>query len=99
MRFITGQWQQRVGFEWALGYSVERRRLIDGTWRHYDNASWNRSAGTTWNSKNDESGRLYNRMFWEMASRYDDEFNPLNHGFDEYFESFLACGLLPTQLF
>ncbi|NDH94371.1 MAG: hypothetical protein EBZ13_07560, partial [Planctomycetia bacterium] len=30
--FITGRWQQRVGFEWALGYTAERRRLIDGNW-------------------------------------------------------------------
>jgi hypothetical protein len=40
--FITGRWQQRVGFEWALGYTAERRRLIDGQWKSVDGISWSR---------------------------------------------------------
>ena len=30
--FITGRWQQRVGFEWALGFSAESEKLVDGRW-------------------------------------------------------------------
>ncbi|MBL8825485.1 MAG: sulfatase-like hydrolase/transferase, partial [Planctomycetaceae bacterium] len=28
--FITGRWQQRVGFEWAMGFTAESFRRIDG---------------------------------------------------------------------
>src|SRR5207248_4913213 len=28
--FITGRWQQRVGFEWAMGFTAEQFRRVDG---------------------------------------------------------------------
>src|SRR5262245_972388 len=30
--FITGRWQQRVGFEWAMGFTAEQYRRVDGKW-------------------------------------------------------------------
>src|SRR6187397_1500598 len=30
--FITGRWQQRVGFEWAMGYTAEQQRKVNGKW-------------------------------------------------------------------
>src|SRR6187200_2933705 len=30
--FITGRWQQRVGFEWAMGYTAEQQRKVNGEW-------------------------------------------------------------------
>src|SRR4051812_42539800 len=28
--FMTGRWQQRVGFEWAMGFQAEQYRRVDG---------------------------------------------------------------------
>src|SRR6059036_3664919 len=28
--FITGRWQQRVGLEWAFGFTAEQYRRVDG---------------------------------------------------------------------
>src|SRR6478609_10572355 len=28
--FMTGRWQQRVGFEWAMGFTAEQFRRVDG---------------------------------------------------------------------
>src|SRR5437773_5479716 len=30
--FITGRWQQRIGFEWAMGFQAEQYRRVDGKW-------------------------------------------------------------------
>src|SRR5438876_10910928 len=30
--FITGRWQQWLGLEWAMGYSAEQYRRVDGRW-------------------------------------------------------------------
>ncbi len=30
--FMTGRWQQRVGFEWAMGYTAEQVRRVNGKW-------------------------------------------------------------------
>src|SRR5262245_33713890 len=30
--FITGRWQQRVGLEWAFGFTAEQYRRVDGKW-------------------------------------------------------------------
>ena len=90
--FITGQWQQRVGFEWALGYSAERRRLIDGTWRdittmHHGIGLPSERLGI---AKMMKAAGYTTGCFGKWHLGYDDEFNPLNHGFDEYFGELLG---------
>src|SRR5881396_933532 len=30
--FMTGRWQQRVGLEWALGYTAQQKRRAGGSW-------------------------------------------------------------------
>src|SRR5438067_255779 len=30
--FITGRWQQRVGLEWAFGFTAEQYRRVSGKW-------------------------------------------------------------------
>jgi len=90
--FITGQWQQRVGFEWALGYSAERRRLIDGTWRdittmHHGIGLPSERPGI---AKMMKAAGYTTGCFGKWHLGYDDEFNPLNHGFDQYFGELLG---------
>ncbi|MCA9079147.1 MAG: sulfatase-like hydrolase/transferase [Planctomycetaceae bacterium] len=90
--FITGRWQQRVGFEWALGYTAERRRLIDGEWTSID--VMHHGIGLP----NDHPGiaKMLSAAgytcgaFGKWHLGYDDEYNPLNHGFHRYFGELLG---------
>ncbi len=90
--FITGRWQQRVGFEWALGYTAERRRLIDGQWQTVDSMHHGIGLPTDQPSiaKMLKAAGYATGAFGKWHLGYDDEFNPLNHGFDEYFGELLG---------
>lgn len=90
--FITGRWQQRVGFEWALGYTAERRRLIDGQWKTIDQMHHGIGlpASQPGIAKMLKSAGYATGAFGKWHLGYDDEFNPLNHGFDEYFGELLG---------
>ncbi len=90
--FITGRWQQRVGFEWALGYTAERQRLIDGSWTpitqmHHGIGLPASHPGIAHMLK---SAGYVTGIFGKWHLGYDDEFNPLHHGFDEYFGELLG---------
>ncbi len=90
--FITGRWQQRVGFEWALGYTAERRRLIDGQWRSVDQMHHGIGlpASQPGIAKMLKAAGYATGAFGKWHLGYDDEFNPLHHGFDEYFGELLG---------
>ncbi|MCR9292013.1 MAG: sulfatase-like hydrolase/transferase [bacterium] len=85
--FITGRWQQRVGFEWALGYTAERKRLINGSWQ--DITQMHHGIGLPAEqpgiAKMLKAAGYATGIFGKWHLGYDDEFNPLHHGFDEYF--------------
>jgi arylsulfatase A len=90
--FITGRWQQRVGFEWALGFTAERRRLIDGQWKNVDalHAGIGLPASQPGIAKMLKSAGYATGVFGKWHLGYDDEYNPLHHGFDEYFGELLG---------
>jgi arylsulfatase A len=85
--FITGRWQQRVGFEFALGYSAEQERLVDGKWQPH--ADIHHGIGLPADhpgiAKMLKAAGYATGAFgkWHLGS--DDEYNPTRHGFDEYF--------------
>jgi N-acetylgalactosamine-6-sulfatase len=90
--FITGRWQQRVGFEWALGFTAERRRLIDGQWKSVDGMHHGIGlpADQPGIAKMLKSVGYATGVFGKWHLGYDDEFNPTHHGFDEYFGELLG---------
>jgi len=90
--FITGRWQQRVGFEWALGYTAERRRLIDGQWQSVDamHQGIGLPADQPGIAKMLKAAGYATGVFGKWHLGYDDGFNPLHHGFDEYFGELLG---------
>jgi N-acetylgalactosamine-6-sulfatase len=90
--FITGRWQQRVGFEWALGYTAERRRLIDGQWQTVEQMHHGIGlpADQPGIAKMLKNAGYATGAFGKWHLGYDDEFNPLHHGFDEYFGELLG---------
>ena len=90
--FITGRWQQRVGFELALGYTADRQRLIDGEWKKIEVMHHGIGLPATQPgiAKMLGAAGYANGVFGKWHLGYDDEFNPLHHGFDEYFGELLG---------
>ena len=90
--FITGRWQQRVGFEWALGYTAVVEKLIDGEWQpHHDmHRGIGLPAGTPTIAHMLKAAGYATGAFGKWHLGYDVEYNPLRHGFDEYFGELLG---------
>ena len=90
--FITGRWQQRVGFEWALGYTAEQHKLVDGVWTQP--TDMHRAIGlpadTPGVAKMLKSAGYATGAFGKWHLGYNDEYNPTRHGFDEYFGELLG---------
>jgi arylsulfatase A len=89
--YITGRWQQRVGFEWAMGYTAEHLRKVNGAWVK-DNDIHGYGLPTTQPSiaKFLKSSGYATGAFGKWHLGYKDEFNPLHHGFDEYFGTLMG---------
>ncbi len=90
--FITGRWQQRVGFEWALGYTANRHRLVDDQWITVDHMH----QGIGLPASQPGIAKMLHEVgyhcgaFGKWHLGYDDEFSPLRHGFQEYFGELLG---------
>jgi arylsulfatase A-like enzyme len=90
--FLTGRWQQRVGLEWALGYSAEQQLLVNGRWEaatdmHRDIGLPASQPGI---AKMLKAAGYATGAFGKWHLGYPDEYNPLYHGFDEYFGELLG---------
>lgn len=90
--FITGRWQQRVGFEWALGFSAESKKLVDGQWITPTDmhGAIGLPASTPGIAKMLKSAGYATGAFGKWHLGFADEYNPLHHGFDEYFGELLG---------
>ncbi len=90
--FITGRWQQRVGFEWALGYTAEQHKLVDGVWTRPTDMhhAIGLPATTPGIAKMLKAEGYATGAFGKWHLGYADEYNPIHHGFDEYFGELLG---------
>lgn len=90
--FITGRWQQRVGIEWALGYSAEQQLLVNGRWEPATDIhnSVGLPAAQPGIAKMLKAAGYATGAFGKWHLGFRDEFNPLHHGFDEYFGELLG---------
>jgi arylsulfatase A len=89
--FITGRWQQRVGFEWAMGFTAESFRRIDGQLvpeRDVHGLGLPTSIPTL--PKLLKAAGYATGAFGKWHLGYKDEYNPTKHGFDEYFGELLG---------
>jgi arylsulfatase A-like enzyme len=91
--FITGRWQQRVGFEWAMGFTAEqyRRRPGEtpgarGTWvEEPDKLALGLPSEEVTIAELLKKAGYATGIFGKWHLGYQPEHNPLRHGFDEYF--------------
>lgn len=84
--FMTGRWQQRVGFEWAMGFTAEQFRRIDGKLvPEPDIHALGLPTSETTVAEMLKAAGYATGAFGKWHLGYRDEFNPTRHGFDEYF--------------
>jgi len=84
--FITGRWQQRVGFEWAMGFTAEQYRRVEGKWiDEPDKLALGLPASETTIAERLKQAGYATGAFGKWHLGYQPEHNPLRHGFDEYF--------------
>ncbi len=84
--FITGRYQQRVGLEWALGYTAEQFRRVDGKWIPIaDMYVPGLPATQPTVARLLKLAGYRTGIFGKWHLGFRPEFNPLRHGFDEYF--------------
>jgi len=89
--FMTGRWQQRVGFEWAMGFTAEQFRRVDDKWvEEPDKHALGLATSETSIAKLLKSAGYATGAFGKWHLGYLPEFNPTRHGFDEYFGTLLG---------
>ncbi|MEQ1827884.1 MAG: sulfatase [Pirellula sp.] len=89
--FMTGRWQQRIGFEWAMGFSAESFWRRDGQWiREPDIHAMGLPTTVPTIPKMLKSSGYATGAFGKWHLGFRDQFNPLHHGFDEYFGELLG---------
>ena len=89
--FITGRWQQRVGFEWAMGFSAESFWRRGDEWiKEPDIHAMGLPATVPTLPKLLKSAGYTTGAFGKWHLGFKDEFNPTKHGFDEYFGELLG---------
>ena len=98
--FITGRWQQRTGFEWALGFSAEQQ-IRNGD--RYEPIDDKLALGlpTTEPSiaKLLKAAGYATGCFGKWHLGYKPEYGPNAHGFDEYFGNLLGHADFYTHLY
>jgi arylsulfatase A len=89
--FLTGRWQQRYGFEWAMGFTATASRRVNGTLvPEPDMHGLGLPASTMTLPKMLKTAGYKTGAFGKWHLGYKDEYNPLHHGFDEYFGELLG---------
>jgi len=84
--FITGRWQQRVGLEWALGFTAEQYRRVDGKWvEEPDKLAFGLPTSEVTIAQTLKAAGYATGAFGKWHLGYRSEFNPIRRGFDEYF--------------
>jgi arylsulfatase A-like enzyme len=84
--FITGRWQQRIGFEWAMGYTAEQYRRVDGQWMEEpDKLALGLPSSEVTIAEMLKKAGYATGVFGKWHLGYQPEHNPTRHGFDEYF--------------
>ncbi|MCI0640231.1 MAG: sulfatase-like hydrolase/transferase [Gemmataceae bacterium] len=83
---LTGRYQQRVGLEWALGFTAEQKRRQGNDWvAEPDMLALGLSPADSVLARLLKGAGYRTGIIGKWHLGYRAEFNPIRHGFDEYF--------------
>jgi arylsulfatase A-like enzyme len=83
---MTGRWQQRVGLEWAMGFTAEQYRRVDGKWvEEPDKLALGLPASETTIAEMLKPAGYATGIFGKWHLGFHPQYNPTRRGFDEYF--------------
>jgi arylsulfatase A len=89
--FITGRWQQRVGLEWAFGFTAEAFRRSGSDWiRETDMHGLGLPTDVPTLPEMLRGRGWATGCFGKWHLGFRDEFNPIRRGFDTYFGELLG---------
>lgn len=89
--FLTGRWQQRVGLEWAMGFSADSFRRKGNEWvPEPDIHGLGLPTTIPTLPKMLKAAGYATGAFGKWHLGFKDEYNPTKHGFDEYFGELLG---------
>ncbi len=84
--FLTGRWQQRVGLEWALGFTAEQQRRVDGKWvEEPDKLALGLPTSETSVARLLKDAGYATAAYGKWHLGFKPEYSPNRHGFDDYF--------------
>lgn len=84
--FITGRYQQRVGLEWAMGFTAEQQRRVGDKWvNEPDKLALGLPTDQPSIAKMLKGAGYGTACFGKWHLGYKPEYSALRHGFDEYF--------------
>jgi arylsulfatase A-like enzyme len=84
--FLTGRWQQRVGLEWALGFTAEQQRRVDGKWvEEPDKLALGLPTTETSIARLLKDAGYATAAYGKWHLGFKPEYSPNRHGFDDYF--------------
>ena len=84
--FLTGRWQQRVGLEWAMGFTAEQRRRQGDRWvDEPDKLALGLPTTEPSVARMLQGAGYATACFGKWHLGFKPEYNPTRHGFDEYF--------------
>lgn len=88
---MTGRYQQRVGLEWAMGFTAEQFRREGETWvPEPDKLGLGLPTAETSLARMLKSAGYGTGAFGKWHLGFKPEYSPNRHGFDEYFGTLLG---------
>ncbi len=88
---MTGRWQQRLGLEWAFGFTALQSRNVNGQWvPEPDMHALGMPTGEKTIADMLKARGYATGAFGKWHLGYPPQYNPVKRGFDEYFGTLLG---------
>ena len=84
--FMTGRWQQRAGLEWAMGFTAEQFRRVEGKWvEEPDKLALGLPVEETSIARLLKDAGYATAAYGKWHLGFQPKYSPNKHGFEDYF--------------